>query len=255
MSPSRFYDDLADYYDLIYPDWERSMARQGEAIDQMLRSLESPKPKEEIRVLDIAAGIGTQTLPLATLGYDVTARDLSGSAVARLSREAEARGLSIDAAQADMRAVSASVEGRFDVIIAFDNAIPHLQNSPEITRTFQDLCHLLVPGGALILSVRDYDKVDRSPTSSHPYGERARAGDFFRLGQKWEWLDSSHYRTTLVVEQRFGDRWTEIVRTSTPYYAIPVAELLELMGHAGLISCRTSDIPFNQPVLLGQREQ
>ncbi len=85
VSPSRFYDDLAEYYDLIYPDWERSMARQGEAIDQMLRSLESPKPKEEFRVLDIAAGIGTQTLPLAILGYDVTARDLSGGAVARLS--------------------------------------------------------------------------------------------------------------------------------------------------------------------------
>ena len=267
MNPSRFYDDLAEYYDLIFPDWERSMARQGGEIARMLEALGSEKPSGEFRVLDVAAGIGTQTLPLAALGYHLTARDLSHEAIARLRREAAARDLSIDAAPADMRAVvhslrgssdtagssSETVEDPFDAVIAFDNSIPHLQSDAEIAAVFRDFLQLLVPGGALLVSVRDYDEVDRTPTSSHPYGERTRAGRQYRLGQRWTWLDASHYRTTFVVEERRDSEWTEVVRTDALYYAISVARLLDLMRDAGFTSCRLSEIPYNQPVLIGQR--
>jgi len=63
-------------------------------------------------VLDVAAGVGTQALPLASAGFVVTARDLSPGAVARLSREVASRGLSIDVEQADMRSVGDTVVAR-----------------------------------------------------------------------------------------------------------------------------------------------
>ena len=37
MGQSPFYDDIAEYYDLIYADWEGSMRRHGAAISEMLR--------------------------------------------------------------------------------------------------------------------------------------------------------------------------------------------------------------------------
>ena len=35
---AQFYDDLAEYYDLIFEDWDASMARQGAALEQLIRA-------------------------------------------------------------------------------------------------------------------------------------------------------------------------------------------------------------------------
>ena len=34
MSVERFYDELAPFYHLIFPDWEASIRRQAEALEQ-----------------------------------------------------------------------------------------------------------------------------------------------------------------------------------------------------------------------------
>jgi 2-polyprenyl-3-methyl-5-hydroxy-6-metoxy-1,4-benzoquinol methylase len=239
-----FYNDIAEYYDLIYADWEKSMRHHGAVISEMLG-----RGPRNTRVLDVSAGIGTQALPLASLGYEVVARDLSPGAVARLRREAQDRGLEIDAALADMRNVRSSVGGLFDAVISFDNSIPHLLTDSDIVLTFRGLSKLLAPEGVILVSVRDYDQVDRSPSSVHSYGERSRRGRLFRMSQQWEWYDQSHYRTTMIVEEMGRDRWEELVRTVAAYYAISTDRLLALMGEAGLSANREHEPEFFQPVL------
>jgi 2-polyprenyl-3-methyl-5-hydroxy-6-metoxy-1,4-benzoquinol methylase len=91
MEPKSFYDAFAGYYDLIFEDWEQSMQRQGAFIAELI-ARELPDATD-VRVLDAAAGIGTQSLPLARAGFHVASRDLSSAAIQRLSREAEARDL------------------------------------------------------------------------------------------------------------------------------------------------------------------
>ena len=107
------------------------MARQGQSIHQILRAEFPGRAIRELRILDAAAGIGTQAIPLAQLGYQVVARDLSRGAVVRLVQEARVRGLRIDSAAADMREVSGTVEGPFDAVIAMDNSVPHLLRDEE----------------------------------------------------------------------------------------------------------------------------
>lgn len=248
MDQGSLYDDIAEYYDLVYADWESSMQRHGDAIATMIGAIQS----RQARILDVSAGIGTQALPLASLGYDVVARDLSPGAIARLQREAQSRGLAIDAAPCDMRAVSGSVDGQFDAIISFDNSIPHLLTDREIVDTFQSLTTLLRPQGVLLISVRDYSTVDRAPRSFHSYGERVRGGRTFRLGQEWRWVDASHYSTTMIIENYDGGTWTEVVRASAQYYAVPIKTLLGLMTSAGLKAAPVVDVPFSQPVLCGR---
>jgi hypothetical protein len=154
-----------------------------------------------------------------------------------------------------MRVVGDSVDGRFDAVIAFDNSIPHLLSDDEIVATFRGFSRLLNPNGTLLISVRDYDRVDRTPTSVHPHGERTRAERAFRLSQEWAWLDDSHYQTTMVVEERVEGRWTDLVRTDAQYYAIPIPRLLDLMDEAGFVSSRVEEVPFFQPVLRGRTVQ
>jgi hypothetical protein len=248
----QFYDDLADYYELIFPDWEGSMARQGAAISEVLLANGPCQSPVGFRVLDAAAGIGTQALPLASAGFEVTARDVAEGAVRRLGHEARSRGLSIDVGRADMRELADSVSGPFDAVICFDNAVPHLLADSEIREAFTGFREVLSRDGLLLLSVRDYDQVDRSPESVHPYGERRKGGKRFRLRQEWAWLDSSHYRTTFFVEEYRDTTWTEVVRTSAQYYAVPVPRLLGLMNEAGFDSRMVSEVPFYQPMLIGR---
>lgn len=248
----QFYDDLADYYDLIFPDWERSMARQGAAISEVLLANGPRRSATGFRILDAAAGIGTQSLPLASAGFEVTARDVAEGAVRRLGREASSRGLSIDVGQANMRNLVDSVGGPFDAVICFDNSVPHLLADSEIREAFAGFKEVLSRDGLLLLSVRDYEQVDRSPESVHPYGERTRGSKRFRLRQEWTWLDSSHYQTTFCVEEYGDTSWTEVVRTSAQYYAVPVATLLGLMEEAGFASRIVTEVPFYQPMLIGR---
>jgi SAM-dependent methyltransferase len=247
LSHRPFYDDLAGYYDLVYSDWEGSMERQGAAIARMLPE----GPESSLRLLDVSAGIGTQALPLAGLGYEVVARDLSSAAVARLAQEAGLRDLAIDAAPCDMRVVADSVVGPFGAVLSFDNSIPHLSSDAEILGVFQAFAELLAPGGVLLISVRDYDRVDRTPSSSHPYGERIRDGRRYRVGQEWRWRDPTRYTTTMIVEEWREERWVEVVRGQAEYYAISLSRLLELLGDAGFDADRVESVPFFQPVLRG----
>jgi len=247
VNQGSFYDDIAEFYDLIYADWEGSMRRHGATISAMLG-----RDSGTARILDASAGIGTQSLPLAALGYDVVARDLSPGAIRRLKREARDRGLQIDAAPCDMREIPSSTHGVFDAVISFDNSVPHLLSDADIVATLARFRQVLAPGGIVLLSVRDYEDVDRSPTTIHRYGERTRDGMLYRMSQEWEWYDASHYRTTMVVERREGSGWRQVVRTVAAYYAIPVSALLELMRGVGLISERVDDPPFFQPVLRGR---
>src|SRR4051812_41409909 len=114
-----FYDDLAPFYPLIYPDWNTAIGRQAGALDGIIREhLDAAHT-----VLDISCGIGTQCLGLAQAGYQVTASDLSSEAVARASVEATARGLSIEFSVADMRHAFEHHGGGFDVVLLGDDSV------------------------------------------------------------------------------------------------------------------------------------
>jgi SAM-dependent methyltransferase len=122
----KLYDDLAAVYDLIYGDWGASRRRHGDAIAGIIAQKLPGAQPSDVTVLDASAGIGTQSLPLAELGYRVRSRDLSTAAIDRLRAEALALGLSPEARPADMREVDSTVSEPVDVVLSFDNAVPHL---------------------------------------------------------------------------------------------------------------------------------
>ncbi len=253
MSTQQFYDDLVSYYDLIFPDWNGSMARQGDALARVIRAGLGPSAGASPRVLDAAAGIGTQALPRAARGFRVTARDLSPLAITRLTREAAARGLLLDADVADMRAIGTTVTDRFEAVVCCDNSLPHLLTDADITTAFSQFRGVLVEDGVCVCSVRDYDGIDRAGTERHEYGERRRGEQVFQLWQEWRWTDAMHYDVTFVVEEQTASGPIQRVRTMTQYYAITISRLLELMAAAGFTSCRRIDDVIYQPVLFGRR--
>ena len=71
-----FYDQLAESYHLLYPDWEASAMRQARALNGLVRHQRGTGPQT---ILDCACGIGTQAVGSAVREYSRIARRPSRS--------------------------------------------------------------------------------------------------------------------------------------------------------------------------------
>ena len=249
MSVERFYDELAPFYHLIFPDWEASIRRQAEALDRVIRERWGDG---RLSVLDVACGIGTQALGLAALGHRVTASDISAGAVERARREAAARGLPVPFTVADMRHAAAHHREHFDLVIACDNSISHLLTDGDLLAAFRQLLACARPGGGCLISVRDYDSEERAGVQVKPYGVRDEGGVRYLLWQVWEFHGPVYDVAMYFVEDRGGpDCATRVMRSRL--YAVGIERLMELMRQAGFVQVERLDGRFYQPILVGRR--
>lgn len=249
MSTASFYNQLAPFYHLIYPDWAASIVRQAAALDGIIKEEWGETVQS---VLDAACGIGTQALGLAGLGYQVTATDLSPAEVDRARQEATTRGLSIDFAVADMRTLFSQQQRQFDLVIACDNAVPHLLSDADLLLAFQQFYACTRPGGGCLISVRDYDAEEHTGIQVKPYGIRIEGTTRYLVFQVWEFhgaiYDLAMY---FVADEGNSDCRTHVMRTQ--YYAVGTSTLIDLMTQAGFRAVRRIDNRFFQPVIVGTR--
>ncbi|WNV85897.1 class I SAM-dependent methyltransferase [Umezawaea sp. Da 62-37] len=233
----RFYDDLAATYDLVYADWDAGIARQAAAL--------TPLIPPGSRVLDCACGIGTQAIGLGALGSTVVGSDLSPVAVARAAREAVARRVGLPVVAADMRALPFAA-GSFDVVLAADNAVPHLLSAADLGAAAAEMRRVLRPGGRLVLSTRDYDAIRRDRPSSTAPQRNANGTVTFQL---WRWnAEGTHYDLEHFQLEPRGDAWTTTVRRAA-YWAVTRAELAASLSEAGFVDVTWPDTGFFQPVV------
>jgi len=249
MSATAFYDGLTPFYHLIYENWESSIERQSIALDSVIRS-SAHRPFRS--VLDVACGIGTQSLGLAARGYDVTASDISAKAIERARSEAARRVLSVDFSVADMRAAHLHHPNEFDVVLCADNSLPHLLSDQEICAALGEFLLCTKPGGLCIVSVRDYATLERGGVQIKPYGVRVDGKARYVLFQIWTWRDSLYDVSFYIVHDVGGSECHTVVLRST-YYAIAVADLVRLMERAGFANVKRVDNEFFQPLVVGVR--
>jgi SAM-dependent methyltransferase len=182
-----FYEELADFYHLIFDDWESAIERQAKILGNLLASQGVRGP---LKILDCACGIGTQALGLARIGHQVVASDLSGAAVRRAEREALQRGLTIQFRVSDMTSLKEVAESGFDVAIAMDNALPHL-SSGQLREAAVAIRWKLKPNGLFVASIRDWDAlIVERPTIQKPAFCGA-PGSRRIVHQVWDWAAST----------------------------------------------------------------
>ncbi len=100
------------------------------------------------RLLDLGCGPGTQAVALATRGFDVTASDVSGTAVASARKLAARKGADIAFFTDDI--LHSGLEGPFEVIV--DRGVFHcFDDTADQDAYLSSIRRLLVPGGTLLL--------------------------------------------------------------------------------------------------------
>jgi len=108
------------------------------------RDLRAARPLEGLHVLDVGAGGGLVTEPLARLGATVTGIDATEAMVQAARVHAKAMGLTVDYRVA----AAEDLKEKFDAVIALE-VIEHVADRDLF---LQSLCARVAPGGAIVLS-------------------------------------------------------------------------------------------------------
>ena len=252
MDIAHTYDKLAEHYHLIFENWDVAIERQAAALSSILHKKFGST--RTVRILDCACGIGTQSLGLAKLGFQVTGCDASPAAIERARNEALQRNLTIEFSVANMLALGNFKASHFDVVICMDNALPHLQSSEDLVKAAHQMRERLVSGGVLLASIRDYDHlIEERPAIQGPvfYGIPGSRRIVFQV---WDWIDDHHYVFHLYLTIEVEDGW-RTVHTSGLYPAIRREEMSATLGRAGFNDIRwlmSDKSGFYQPVFLAE---
>lgn len=245
-----FYDRMAPGYDRLFQDWTRETRSQALLLEQLFGEFGFEKGAS---LLDCACGIGTQALGLAELGYLVTASDFSKGALAETERRAGERGVPVRFAWADFRCLEEAFTETFDIVIAMDNALPHMLSEKDLEKALNSMAARVRPGGILAASIRDYDRLlEERPPYSSPYihtGPRGKRISF----QTWDW-SGDHYRLTqYIIEDGPLLRTDKYV---SEYRAVKREDLTRLLYKAGFREVLwkfPDETGFYQPVVVGVR--
>ena len=246
-----FYDSMAAQYDRFYQDWEATTREEA----KFLRGIfEAEGFDRTARLLDCACGIGTQAIGLAELGYAVTGSDLSAGELAEAERRAAERKVGIPFRQADFRDLSAVFSERFDILIAMDNALPHMLTHDDLARAVRSITGQLRPGGMFVASMRDYDRMlEEKPRYSAPYVHKTPVGQRV-LFQTWDWVGDNYRFIQYIIDD--GET-TEVSKFTCEYRATRRAELTTLLRDCGCREVRwqmPEETGFYQPIVIARKE-
>ncbi len=246
----RFYDSLAPQYDKFYLDWDAAVEQEAEFLQALFRE-HGFDPGA--RILDCACGIGTQAIGLAALCYSVTGSDASAGALAEAEKRSAERGSDIRFIQADFRALQESFPEQFDIVIAMDNALPHMLTRQELARAVRSIVSRVRPGGLFVASIRDYDRIlEEKPAFSAPYVHRTEKGRRV-LFQTWDWIGENYRFIQYIIDD---EGTPQVSKFACEYRAVRRSELTELLLAEG---CREvfwkmpEQTGFYQPIVIAEK--
>ncbi|WP_370225112.1 class I SAM-dependent methyltransferase [Cytobacillus sp.] len=245
----KFYDELAGDYHLIFEDWDCSIARQGEVLDNLLTA---EGIKKSSSILDCSCGIGTQALGLAKKGYKITASDISGKSIERAIREAELRHLNIQFFQADMRALSSVSSDSFQAIISMDNALPHLITDKDCLEALKEVYCSLSQEGIFLFSTRNYDAIHKERPSSTLPARRKNTITF----QLWDWHQNSDVYDLRHFTMAEKDGTWDVSERNSQYRAYKREDLKQLLLEAGFRQVKwlhPEESGFYQPIAIAYK--
>ena len=245
-----FYDRIASQYDKFYQDWHTAVREEAAFLDGLFCENGFDRTA---RILDCACGIGTQAIGLAALGYPVTGSDISAGELAEAEKRAAENGVELCLRQADFRALSDAFSTPFDIVIAMDNALPHMLNPADLEAAVSSIVHQLRDGGLFAASIRDYDRMlTEKPPHSAPYVHRTQNGRRV-LFQIWDWIGENYKFVQYIIDD---EGTLQISKFECEYRATRREELTRLFQAAG---CREvkwkmpEETGFYQPLVLARK--
>ena len=245
-----FYDNMATQYDKLFLDWESTTREQADILDRIFQEYSFDRTAS---VLDCACGIGTQAIGLAALNYSITASDISDGELAEARERAQKNKVEIRFEHADFCALSKSFSEQFDIVIAMDNALPHMLTEEDLEAAVRSIVGQIRPGGIFVASIRDYDSLlERKPPYSPPYIHKTDKGQRVSF-QTWVWNHDNYRLTQYIIED---EETLRISKFEFEYRATRRDELTKLLFTAGCAEVTwlfPEKTGFYQPIVVAKK--
>ncbi|MBQ2881919.1 MAG: class I SAM-dependent methyltransferase [Clostridia bacterium] len=245
-----FYDNLATQYDKLFLDWEATTHEQAQLLQKLF---ENNGFDTTAHILDCACGIGTQAIGLASLGYSVTASDISDAELTEAKKRADKAKVEIHFKNADFRTLSEAFTDRFDIVIALDNALPHMLSSEDLGKATKSITNQIKENGIFVGSIRDYDSLLRDkPPYSPPYIHKTENGQRVSF-QTWEWEEDHYTLTQYIIDDNEN---LTVSKFECEYRATLREEMTALFFFNG---CKSVDwlfpdeTGFYQPIIIARK--
>jgi SAM-dependent methyltransferase len=151
--------------------------------------------------VDLGAGFGMHSIPLARAGYQVLAIDTSAALLQTLS--VAAAGLPIQAVERDLLQFRDVLPGPASLVVCMGDTLTHLQDFAQVEALCEDIKRSLAPGGCFISVFRDYSAPARGD-------ERfvAVRDDPDRLLTCFVEEEQTHMKIHDIVHERSGTGWS-----------------------------------------------
>lgn len=245
-----FYDNLASQYDKLFLDWYATTQEQAVILD---RIFENNGYDKSVHILDCACGIGTQAIGLATLGYHITASDISEGALTQARERAERNHLQISFTNADFCALSKVFAEQFDIVIAMDNALPHMLTRNDLESAIKSIVKRIAEGGMFVASIRDYDALLMSkPPYSPPYIHQTDKGQRVAF-QTWKWNGENYSLVQYIIDD---EDTLQVGKFECEYRATRREELTNLLianGCSKVTWLFPEETGFYQPIVIAKK--
>lgn len=151
--------DVEQHYDQVLSDvysWMYGGFASGVAKFAAFFAAEGVTPKGSGVALDLGAGCGFQSIPLARLGFAVTAIDLDRKLLDEL--RANAGDASIATVRGDLLRFDEHVKTGVELAVCMVDTLLHLPAKEDVSTLFAKVHAALDDGGRLIVSFRDLSR-------------------------------------------------------------------------------------------------
>ena len=245
-----FYNNLASQYDKLFLDWQATTQEQAHILDRIFTANGFDK---NANILDCACGIGTQSIGLAAIGYNVTGSDISDGEIVEAKERAKKNNVSVHFERANFCALSDTFSERFDIVIAMDNALPHMLTSDDLASAIKSIVNQIKDGGMFVASIRDYDALlmDKPPYSP-PYIHKTAKGQRVSF-QTWTW-EGDNYR---LIQYIVDDEDTlQVNKFECEYRATRRQEMTDLLmknGCSEVVWIFPEKTGFYQPIVVAKK--
>ena len=247
-----FYDNMATQYDKLFLDWQATTREQAVILNKIFADNGFERSAQ---VLDCACGIGTQAIGLAALGFAVTASDISDGELAEAADRAEKNGLKIRFEHADFCALSDTFSEQFDIVIAMDNALPHMLTSEALGSAVKSITGQIKPGGIFVASIRDYDSLlAEKPPYSPPYIHKTENGQRVSF-QTWVWSGDNYQLTQYIIDDEDDLQISKFVCEYRAARREELTNLLRANGCSDVVWMFPDETGFYQPIVVAGKRK
>ncbi len=139
---------LSDVYSWMFGGFEDGLKRNTDFFKK-----HEIQPVRSGLAIDLGAGCGFQTIPLAKAGFSVTAIDIDGKLLNELKNHVGT--LLVSIVQDDLINFDKYVKDKAELIVCMTDTLLHLESKDKILSLFNKVLSSLESGGKFIITFRD----------------------------------------------------------------------------------------------------